>query len=553
MAQAQAALPAINQLKDIPALRQLALLAGVAAAVAIGIAGFRWSQEPSYVPVYANLADKDAAELAEALQAAAMPYKLDTRTGAITVPEAQVHEARLKLASQGLPRGTSQGFEMMQQEQGFGTSQFIENARYQHALETELARTIGKLQPVRNARVHLAIPKPSAFARKSDTPSASVFVELHNGRSLEKVQVASIVHMVASSITGMAPSSVTVIDQFGRLLSEDGADSALERSAEQLDYAKRLESDYVRRIEQLLAPMMGQGRVSAQVTADLDFAETEEARETYTPDSAQLRSEQVSEDKVRGADPGKAAGVPGATSNQPPADTANPPLNTLQGGAAAGADPALQTQSMQATRNYELDRTISHTRQPVGRVRRLSVAVLVDNIPKAQVDGKKTTMVPTALTAEELTKVEALVKEAVGFNATRGDSVAVQNAAFFQPEALPEESVPFWQDPQLRDYARQFLGAGLVLALIFFVLRPALRNLMSASVRPQTPEALSATLVDEERALGSDRVSVGKGGAAAAGVPQLGYENQLEVARKAIAEDPKRVAQVVKSWIGQEA
>ncbi|NGY06917.1 flagellar basal-body MS-ring/collar protein FliF [Solimonas terrae] len=537
---ASVSLPAVRQLKDVPALRQLAVLAGIAAAVAVGLLIWSWSQKPGYVPVYSDLSDKDAAELADALRAADIPMRLDG--GTVTVPQAQLYDARLKLAAQGLPHGASQGFESMQQDQGFGTSQFVENARYQHAQETELARTIGSLQPVRGARVHLAIPKPSAFASRDEAPSASVFVELYSGRTLEADQVASIVHLVASSVPGLLPAAVTVIDQFGHLLTND-ADSALARTAEQFDYTRRVESDFQRRIEQLLTPMLGAGRVSAQVAADLDFAETEEAREQYGPDPAKVRSEQISEDTQRGAR--TAAGVPGATSNEPPSQSNNPKLNQLAG-PDSGSD--VQSQSKQESRTYELDRTLSHTRQSVGRLKRLSVAVLVDHIPKTEGEGKdqKTTLV--ALTPEQLGKVEALVKEAVGFDASRGDTVSVQNSAFVQPDVPTIEALPVWQQPQVLSIARQTGGVLLVLALILFILRPALRQLLAT---PTAMPALEGTVEGGAQAaatkpLVDDRLSL-----QAVATPSP-YDQKLQLARKAVGDDPKRVAQVVKSWIGAE-
>lgn len=535
-------LPAVRQLKDVPALRQLAVLAGIAAAVAVGLLIWSWSQKPGYVPVYRDLSDKDAAELADALRTADIPMRLDG--GTVTVPQAQLYDARLKLAAQGLPHGAGAGFESMQQDQGFGTSQFVETARYQHALETELARTIGSLQPVRGARVHLAIPKPSAFARKGDAPSASVFIELYSGRALEADQVASVVHLVASSVPGLLPAAVTVIDQFGHLLTND-ADSALARTAEQFDYTRRVESDYQRRIEQLLTPMMGAGRVNAQVAADIDFAETEEAREQYGPDPAKVRTEQISEDTQRGAK--TAVGVPGATSNEPPSQSTNPKLNELAGAAAPDSD--VQTQSKQQSRTYEMDRTLSHTRQSVGRLKRLSVAVLVDHVPRLEGEGKdrKTTMV--ALTPEQLAKVEALVKEAVGFDAARGDSVSVQNAAFVQEEVQGFDALPVWQQPQLLSIARQAGGVLLVLALILFILRPALRQLLAAPVRAPALEGAvgggeAARAPSGEQALANDRLTLQAAPSA--------YDQKLQIARKAVAEDPKRVAQVVKAWVGSE-
>lgn len=546
---AELAMPAVRQLKDVPALRQILMLAGIAAAVAVGFMTFSWSQKPDYTPIYANLADKDAAEIAEALRSAAIPFQLDSVSGAVTVPATQVHDARLKLAAQGLPRGTAQGFEMIQQEQGFGTSQFIETARYQHALETELGRTVSSLQPVRAARVHLALPKPSAFTRNREPASASVLVELHPGRSLEQNQVASIVHMVASSVPNLLPASVTVIDQYGHLLTAQDADSELGRTSEQFEHARRVEADYVRRIEQLLTPMMGSGRVSAQVTADIDFSVTEEARERYQPEGTVVRSEQLSEEQQRGGlggPGGKAQGVPGATSNQPPAETANPPLNTLAGTADENAPVS---QSKRSTRNYELDKTVSHTRNASGQIRRLSVAVLVDHLPQPGEQGA-TSLRP--LNPQELAKVEALIKEAVGFNAQRGDSLSVQNAAFLQPEAPLAEALPLWQRPELRDAARQLLGALVVLALIFAVLRPVLRNLMQAPVAA-TPPTLNAVIDargEPLQAVAGHTATQGRLAAVAA--PPDPYNEKLQLARAAVTQDPKRVAQVVKTWIGQE-
>ncbi|MEQ1439331.1 flagellar basal-body MS-ring/collar protein FliF [Fontimonas sp. SYSU GA230001] len=537
---AQTAITNVGQLKDIPALRQLAMLVGVAFAVALGLWLFRWAQEPAYTPLYSGLGDRDAAAMVEALRAANIPYRFDPGSGVVAVPQAQLDQARLQLASQGLPNSSNVGFEMMQQDQGFGTSQFIETARYQHALETELVRTISALQPVRAARVHLAIPKPSAFTRDGSTPSASVLIDLHPGRVLEQNQVASIVHLVASSVAGMPASSVTVIDQYGRLLSQQGSDSAMARSAEQLEHTRRLEADYVRRINELLMPMVGAGRVSAQVTADIDYAVTEEAREIYAPDPAKLRSEQVNE-QMRGAGLG-GGGIPGATSNQPPAASSNPPLNAT----ASGAERV--DMSRQATRNYEMDRTVSHTRQPVGQLRRLSVAVLVDHVPRPKPEGKAGEMELAPLTAEELGKVEALVREAVGFNAQRGDSVSVQNAAFLKPELPEPQELPLWERPQLIDIARQVGGVAVVLVLIFFVLRPLLRSLMAAPLRAQPAAALPAGAAAEAVAA-SDQLTLTPGAPA---LPVGAYEQKLQTARAAVAQDPKRVAQVVKTWIGQE-
>jgi len=543
---AESAVPSMKQLrglKDLPAVRQLALLLGLALAVAGGVALFTWSQQPNYVPVYPGLAEKDAAEVMEALRAAGTPVRLDPASGSVSVPGDKVYEARMKLAAQGLPKGSAQGFEMIQQDQGLGTSQFIENARFQLALETELARTVSSLQPVKAARVHLALPKASAFVRSRDNASASVLVELYPGRQLDQGQVSSIVHIVASSVPDLAPAAVTVIDQYGHLLTQADPDSSLAQSAVQFDQAHRLEADYVRRINELLTPMLGPGKVSAQVAADMDFSVTEEARESYRPDSAVVRSEQTSEDMSRNGS-GAAQGIPGATSNQPPAAAAAKaadPNSKKDPNAATAAADGPQTQSRTSSRNYELDRTVSHTRQPVGRLKRLSVAVLVDNLSKTDPKSGKTTQ--TALTQEQLTRVEALVKEAVGFSAERGDSVVVQNASFIAPEVPNLAPLPLWQRPELRDYARQGLGGLVLLVLILAVLRPLLKTLMA----PPRRAALAGEAPLQAELLG-DQLSLG-GPARGASPP---YEQKLAVARGAVSQDPKRVAQVVKTWLGED-
>lgn len=530
----------LASLRDIPAVRQLVMLVGLAAAIAGGISIFTWAQRPAMEPLYPNLSGKDAAEVADALRAANIEYRLDASTGAVTVAADKIHEARLQLAGQGLPKSSgSAGFEMIQQEQGFGTSQFIESARYQHALEVELARTVGSLQPVQSARVHLALPKPSAFARGKDAPSASVLVALHAGRTLEDTQVASIVHLVASSVPDLSPDAVTVIDQYGRLLTRsDAPNSAAAASAEHFDQARRLEADYVRRIEALLTPVTGPGRVSAQVAVDLDFSETEEASETYKPESAVVRSEQTSEESNRASN--AAQGVPGATSNQPPSAANAKALNALEGDTATNGASA---QSRRSTKNYELDKTLSHTRRAGATLKRLSVAVLVDNIP--QPDGKNgSTLVP--LKPEQLQKLEALVREAVGFDEKRGDSLSVQNVSFMS-EAAPAapEALPLWQRADLRDYARQGLGIVVVLVLIFAVLRPALRTLLQPPP-VAAPTALTARMV--EPAVAEDRLSLGAPAASARPNP---YDEKLAQARGAVGQDPKRVAQVMKTWIGE--
>lgn len=550
------ALPtSLRGIKELPIVRQLVLLAGIAAAVAGGVYVFNWSQKPGQVVLYPDLAGQDASAAAETLRTANIQYQLDPVTGALTVAGEQVHEARMLLAAQGLPRSGASGFEAMQQDPGMGVSSFLEGARYNHQLETELSRSISLLSPVKAARVHLAIPKPSAFARQGEGASASVLVELHPGRSLEANQVQAIVHMVASSVPTLTPARVTVVDQFGRLVSGKENDE-LAMSAEQFDHARRVEADFVRRVEQLLAPITGQGKVSTQVAADLDFSVTEEAQETYAPEKTVVRSEQTSEQVTTGPG-GSAQGVPGAVSNQPPQAQPALPVNQLLGQPTSGAEAPVN-KSTSATRNYEVDRKLSHTRQPVGRLKKLTIAVLVDNLPR--LDDKGVTRLQP-LGAEELKKVEDLVKDAVGFDAARGDRVTVQNVSFLPATPIDDaEAPPIWEQPMVQNVIRHSFGLLAIVVLIFAALRPALKVLLAPGPRASTSQQLEGGFA------GQDLDAVGQVQARKASralavqeeeeeppIDTKGpYDKKLNAARAAVAQDPKRVAQVVKSWLAEE-
>lgn len=546
--------------KDIPAVRQILILVGLAGAIALGLWVFFWSQTPGYAPVYSGLDSKDAAAAADALRNTGIPFKLDPVDGSITVPADQLHDARLRLAAQGLPGGSRSGMEMIEGEQGFGVSQFVEGARYQHALETELSRTISALRPVKAARVHLAMPKVSVFTRQREPASASVLLELHSGRNLEPNQVSAIVHLVASSIPDLSSERIAIIDQSGRLLSEQDSQSEAAITARQFEQTRRIETSMVQRIHDLLLPFAGPGRVSAQVAVDMDFAQTQEAREIYNADPAKVRSEQISEQTAGGAET-TPQGIAGAASNVPP----GAPLP-----ATMAAESSNNASSRSETRNFELDRTLVHTTQPGGKVRRVTVAVLVDNLPvapgstPAPAEGEEPAgPAPTsrALTDDELARVEALVKEAVGFDAERGDSVSVMNAPFVQPELqadLPE--VPLWEQPWVMNAARLMIGAVVVLVLLFGVLRPALQQLVA---RPESGEydeeqqAMIAAHPEMQRQLPPGAQAVLAGAASQAALPpgstqSHGYEEKLLAARAAASQDPRRVAQVVKGWVAAD-
>lgn len=555
-----------DRVRSLQITRKLTMMAMIALAVGAGLAVFYWSQKPGYQSLYTGLDDKGNAEAADLLRTAQIPYKIDQNTGAISVPQDRLYDARLKLAGSGLTgKETGGGFELMEKDPGFGVSQFVENARYQHALETELSRTIGTLRPVREARVHLAIPKPSAFTRQRDVASASVVLELRGGQGLERNQVDAIVNLVASSIPDMTPERVTVVDQSGRMLSIADPNSDAAQHAAQFEQVRRQESSYNQRIRELLEPMTGAGRVNPEVSVDMDFSVVEEARELYNGEPAKLRSEQINDTSTSATGP---QGPPGATSNspgQPPAPAANATAGAPGTPAAANgqaAAPAAPTESSKsATRNYELDRTLQHTRQPAGRIKRVSVAVLLDNVPRPGAKGK---IVEQPLTAAELTRIEGLVKQAVGFDAARGDTVSVMNAPFVREAVAGEEGPKWWEDPRVQNGLRLLVGAVVVLALLFGVVRPTLRQLTGVTVvkdkqgkggKDGTPQSADVRMVDDDDLmprLEEDTAQLGQEKKVPIALPDA-YEERMRVAREAVKADSKRVAQVVKGWVASEA
>lgn len=519
----------------IPAVRQLGLLIGVAASIAVGFWLVLWSQEPDYAQLFAGLEERDAAAVTGALQTSGIEFKLNDVNGAIMVRADKVREARLQLASQGLPGSVSAGMESVSEQSSFGVSQFMETARYRHAQEAELSRTIKSLRAVQDARVHLAIPKQSAFIRDQQSPTASVLLHLYGGQQLEAGQAAAIVNLVASSIPGMLASDVTLVDQFGRLLSVDDDLSNDAMTANQFKIKRGMEQDYRQRIEQLLMPLLGVGAVRAEVVADLDFTISEQTRESFDPERTVVRSEAVTEQQ-RSAGEGDPLGVPGALSNTPP--EAGGIVN------AETTDAATTLNSNRSsTRNYEVDKTISHTRNPSGTIRRLSVAVLVDETSLSAGDADEA----DAQTQREqsLARITTLVREAVGFEAARGDTVEVVSAPFRAVAELGEiESPPFWQQPALREMMKQGIGVVLALALAFGVVRPMLRSI----VAPTGNSGLTNLLPSAN----STVATVGgqlEGPASGGG---LSYQDKVSAARNITGHDPARVAQVVRKWIDND-
>ncbi len=548
MAVAATQLPAsrIQALGLIPLQQKFGLMVALAAIVALLAGGWMWGQTPDYRVLYSNLSDRDGGAIIASLQQMNVPYKFAEGGGALLVPAGQVHEVRLRLAGQGLPKGGLVGFELME-TQKLGTSQFQEQINYQRALEGELARSIQSLSAVQAARVHLAISKPSVFVREQQKPSASVLLSLRPGRSLDAAQVSAIVHLVSSSIPELPVKNVTVVDQSGNLLtSQDGNNAGLDPG--QFKYRREVEQSFVKRIEAILTPITGPGNVLAQVTADMDFTQTENVAEIYSPNQsapAAVRSQQTSESS--GSAGAAAAGVPGALSNQPPGN-ATAPINgapapvpapgqpagitpapaTAQAGAAAPGAPTRRD----ATINYEVDKTIRHTRQAVGAIKRLSVAVVVNYRRLTDADGNVTTK---PLSTEEMAQINALVKEVMGYSKERGDSLNVTNSAFSVPEVEPAVELPLWKQPETiataKDVGRNLLIAALVLFLVLGVLRPLLAKL--AQVRLPEPAAS-----ENEASAAVQRIA--------------GYDQNLDAVKQLARSEPALVANVVKEWVARD-
>lgn len=536
---------------------RLPLMLGGAALVAAIAVGVMWSRQPDYKVLYTNLSERDGGAVIQSLQQMNVPYKFAEGGGAVMVPAEKVHETRLRLASQGLPKSGTTGMELMD-NQKFGISQFAEQVNYQRGLEGELARSIESIGAVQSARVHLAIPKPTLFVRERQKPTASVVLQLYPGRAIDEGQVAAITHLVSSSVPELTPKSISIVDQHGNLLS---GTSDRSMDATQLKYVQQVEQNYVKRVESILTPILGKDNVHAQVTADVDFSSVEHTDESFKPNQdptkAAIRSQQTSESNQQGASP--VGGVPGALSNQPPAaavapvTTPQPPRTPGQPNPAQANQPAQNTQTAEktgpsssrrdATTNYELDRTVRHVQQAPGGVKRLSVAVVVNYRTKADAKGKPVT---EALSAKELAQIENLTKEAMGFSAERGDSLNVVNSPF-TAENAKEPEPPLWKQPQMIDLAKTGVGylllALLAMFLWFKVARPVLRK-YTAPPLPAPTEAdatAEAVLLPPEEETNPEVLRLA-----------AKYESDLALVRDAAQRDPRLVASVIKTWMAND-
>ncbi len=541
----------IEGFNNLNLIRQAGLMVGLAASVAVGFAVVLWTQSDDYRPLYGSLDRLDSAEVTEILEYNDIEFKVDPSTSTLLVSADDLHKARLKLAEAGIPGESSVGFELLDKEQPLGTSQFMEGARYRRSLEGELARTITSINSVRSARVHLAIPKESVFVRNARKPSASVFIELFPGRQMEPQRVKAVANLVASSIPELALEDVTVVDQKGNLLSSGDEMVTLVEAAKQRDYTRELENDLIARVNSILNPIVGDGNYRAEISADVDFTEVEQADETYNPELPAVRSEQTLDEQRVGND--TIAGIPGALTNQPPGDAAAPEQAQANGGEANAAPSKTRKQ---ATRNYELDRTISYTKHQMGRIKRLTVAVVIDDKPFVNGESGQVESVPWS--AEELERLTILVKDSVGFSAARGDSINVINSPFSALRESVSYETPIWQQPWFQDIFKQVVGLLIILALLLGLLRPVLKSLAASGLRTKQDEearelaALEASGLEAFDSLSDEAVTLSGGDALALPSPEESYDQQLNSIRGMIAEDAGRVALVVKGWINED-
>ncbi len=528
---------------DLPLTKQLTLFFGLAASIALGVYIVLWSKTPDFTPLFNQLSPRDSSEVVDALQRTGISFKIDENTGLVLVDSSKIQEAKLKLASLGVPNHAGNGFELLDKDSVFGASQLIERARYVKAMQGELEKTISSIEHIKAARVHLAIPKQSTFLKDKKEPSASVFVDIYGGYKLDTDQVSAITHLVASSIQGLSAQNVTVIDQNGKLLSSTGNDT-ISAAAKQLDYTHKLEKMYSKRINDLLTPILGYDRVKAEVTAVLDFTSFEETTENYDPQKTAIRSEKLS-DIQKSTSEELAGGIPGAVSNQPnaPAAAQKGAAPVQQGaGAQAGKDqkvvdnPVSMSVNKQSTRNFEIDRQIKHQVNGPGKLLKLSVAVVVDDKVTYDENG---TVKRTPLSEQDISKIDNLVKDAIGFDKERGDRVTVINSSFAQAEPiepLPKPSI--LDNPMASTFFKQGMAVLMLLAIIFVVLRPTIKNLTSIS-------SFKKKLMKEIDIQEADKLSDSKGRNLSQG------EYQIRI-KELINEDPKKAAQIIRGWVGIE-
>ena len=553
--------PLVFGIPQTPAIRTLMLSIGAALTIAIMAGIWMWSQAPDYRVLFSNFNDRDGGAIVASLQQLNVPYKYSDGGSAILVPANQVHDVRLKLAAQGLPKGGNVGFELME-NQKLGISQFLEQVNFQRALEGELARSIQAVSAVQSARVHLAIPKASVFVREQQKPTASVLLNLYPSRVLDQQQVSAIIHLVASSIPELSAKNVTIVDQNGNLLSDPSKQNANPNlDPSQLKYVQEYQLGIVKKIESIISPIVGAQNVRAEASADIDFSRTEQAAETYRPNSppeaSTIRSQQTSESYGKN---GSAAGVPGALSNQPPAPATAPLTAPAVNNSSASAASAPSLTQKDSTVNFEVDKTIKYTQQAMGGLKRLSVAVVVNYKTEVDKNGKSTTR---PLTDIEKTQITDLAREAMGFNKERGDTLNVVNTPFAAPEKVVAEDIPLWKQADVIQTAKEFGKYLIGLLAMFYIfknyLKPTLNKITGkdqAALDAEKAKEKEQTKLESSEEAGEDEdgaIVELENKVDANGRKQLStYEINMDMAKQLAASDPKIVANVIKTWVSNE-
>jgi flagellar M-ring protein FliF len=557
----------LQRLKELPPRNKLMLGAGAAGLVAVLVALLLWGREPDYRVLFSGLNDKDGGAVLAALQQMNVPYRHGDG-GTLMVPADKVHEARLKLASAGLPKGGIVGFELMDNAR-FGQTQFQERMSFQRGLEGELTRSIMSLGTVESARVHLALPQQSGFFREQQKPSASVLLTLRPGYSLDRTQIAGIVHLVSSSVPEMNPKAVSILDQSGTLLSgPEGASPQSGLDAQQLAYVHQVERVLQQRVMDILEPVVGRDNLRASVTAEVDFSQSESTAETFGPNQGSAPSSVRSLHSVEaGASPSAAlpSGVPGAVSNQPPINPTAPvngasaPLQPTQPNSGAGG-PLGPGGRRESIVNYEVDKTVRVTRAATGTVKRLTAAVVINHRNATDPKGK---LINVAATAEELDKLTALVQESIGFSKDRGDSVKVVSAPFQAPAGDKVEELPLWRQPWVQELMR---NAGVPLALVLVALmlllglvRPALRRPKPVEEPAPLPGTQLDAVVDDEEALPEQPekaaellTATGARIAAPLLLSETTDARTLEQLRELAKTKPAVVADILRGWFNKK-
>lgn len=530
----------LNSLSQLTIVRQFVLMLLIACAVALGVSVVLWSQGNNYTVLYSNLTSQDMSEITSALESGKLEYRIEPGTGYLAVPQTSLQETRLHLASLGLPRANASGFDMLSEDASLGTSNFIEQARYNRALEQELVKTIKLLRGVRDVRVHISIPKQSSFLRSSNKPSASVMLDVVGALLVSDTQIAGIAHLVASSVTGLNSEDVSIVDQKGNLLSKSGND-LLGSSNEQLKYTRAMEQEYSQRIIDILTPIVGPNNIRAQVTADLDFTVIETTNENFDPNSMVVRSEQTQEEN-RAA--GAAAALPGALSPTPP--------TTDTTVAVVPAAPSTGPSRINATRNYEIDKSVSFVRKVPGDIRRLSVAVLVDLNSLPSTGGPltpagSTPEVDAEQQAAKITRLTQLVKDSIGYSETRGDSVYIVNERFSQPEVFEEPQIiqEIWESEWVPTALKQLAASIVILLLIFAVLKPALKSVLTPVAAPLLANVPGLSHSTETAEVGTN--------AAPKKLPSRSvYDENLSLAQNVVTNEPARAARMLKDWVASD-